>query len=41
LRAAIDKNRGLDHSKVREYWLDRGPCMMITAIAFFLFNFLS
>jgi len=25
LGAAIDKNRGLDHSKVREYWLERGP----------------
>jgi hypothetical protein len=40
LGEAIDKNRGLDHSKVREYWLDRGPRMMITATVFFLFNFL-
>jgi len=37
LGAAVDKNRGLDHSKVREYWLQRGPRLLITALLFFSF----
>ena len=38
LGLAIDKNRGLDHSKVREYWLERGPRMFLTAVLFFAFT---
>jgi len=37
LGAAVDKNMGLDHSKVREYWLDRGPRLAATAVIFFVF----
>lgn len=37
LGAAVDKNRGLDHSKVREYWLQRGPRLLMTALLFFSF----
>ena len=36
LGEAVDKNVGLDHSKVREYWLQRGPRWLITAIVFFV-----
>ena len=35
---ALDKNIGLDHSKVREYWLSRGPRLCMTAIAYFVFT---
>ena len=38
LGEAVDKNVGLDHSKVREYWLQRGPRWLITAIVFFVFT---
>ena len=38
LGEAVDKNRGLDHSKVREYWLQRGPRLLATACAFFVFT---
>ena len=41
LGEALDKNIGLDHSKVREYWLSRGPRMMMTAILYFLFVILA
>lgn len=37
LGAAVDKNRGLDHSKVREYWIQRGPRLLATALLFFSF----
>jgi hypothetical protein len=38
LSNAIDKNRGLDHSKVREYWLDRAPKLFLTAVLFIVFT---
>ena len=38
LGEAVEKNRGLDHSKVREYWLQRGPRLFLTAVAFFIFT---
>jgi hypothetical protein len=49
LGEAVSKNVGLDHSKVRdddvvywylirEYWLQRGPRWLITAIVFFVFT---
>lgn len=41
LGEAVDKNVGLDHSKVREYWLQRGPRWLITAIVFFVFTVVS
>lgn len=37
LGEALDLNVGLDHSKVREYWLTRGPRLFLTAVAFFVF----
>jgi len=37
LGEALDKNIGLDHSKVREYWLSRGPRLCMTAVGYFLF----
>eukprot|EP00277_Geminigera_cryophila_P036413 CAMPEP_0173096504 /NCGR_PEP_ID=MMETSP1102-20130122/32995_1 /TAXON_ID=49646 /ORGANISM="Geminigera sp., Strain Caron Lab Isolate" /LENGTH=259 /DNA_ID=CAMNT_0013987463 /DNA_START=131 /DNA_END=907 /DNA_ORIENTATION=+ len=37
LGEALDKNRGLDHSKVREYWLSRGPRLFLTAVLYFAF----
>jgi len=36
LGEAQDKNVGLDHSKVREYWRTRGPRLFLTAVAFFV-----
>ena len=38
LGEAVDKNLGLDHSKVREYWLQRGPRLLVTATVFFIFT---
>ena len=38
LGEAIEKNRGLGHSKVREYWLERGPRMFVLAILFFVYT---
>mmetsp|Transcript_46794 Transcript_46794/g.73250 ORF Transcript_46794/g.73250 Transcript_46794/m.73250 type:complete len:156 (-) Transcript_46794:338-805(-) len=38
LGEATDKNIGLDHSKVREYWLLRGPRLAWTAVIFFTFS---
>ena len=38
LADAIDKNRGLDHSKVREYWLERAPKLFLTAVLFIVFT---
>mmetsp|Transcript_37514 Transcript_37514/g.88851 ORF Transcript_37514/g.88851 Transcript_37514/m.88851 type:complete len:361 (+) Transcript_37514:97-1179(+) len=38
LGKAIDANRGLDHSKVREYWLQRGPRLLLTAVGYFVFT---
>jgi len=34
------KDLGLDHSKVREYWLKRGPRIFITSIIFVISNYL-
>tara|TARA_B100000795_G_scaffold242835_1_gene206344 strand:+ start:1757 stop:2419 length:663 start_codon:yes stop_codon:yes gene_type:complete len=34
------KDLGLDHSKVREYWLKRGPRIFITSIIFVVINYL-
>ena len=41
LGEAVDKNVGLDHSKVREYWLQRGPRWLFTAVVFFIFTIVS
>lgn len=38
LGEAIEKNRGLGHSKVREYWLERGPRMFVLAVLFFVYT---
>ena len=37
LGEVLEKNKGLDHSKVREYWLARGPRLLITALIYLIF----
>ena len=34
LRVRVDGNLGLSHSKVREYWLYRGPRQLVLALVF-------
>lgn len=34
------KDIGLDHSKVREYWLKRGPRIFLTSLFFISFNYI-
>jgi len=40
LRIINKKDFGLDHSKVREYWLKRGPRLFISSILLLLSNYL-
>ena len=40
LNSINKKDIGLDHSKVREYWLKRGPRIFITSIIFVVTNYL-
>ena len=37
LGEVLEKNKGLDHSKVREYWLARGPRLLLTALIYLIF----
>jgi hypothetical protein len=37
LGEVLEKNKGLDHSKVREYWLARGPRLLLTALIYLVF----
>ncbi len=35
------KDIGLDHSKVREYWLKRGPRILISSFIFIIYNYIG
>ena len=40
LKIINEKDVGLDHSKVREYWLKRGPRILISSIVLLLSNYI-
>tara|TARA_B110000259_G_C14034421_1_gene408523 strand:+ start:275 stop:922 length:648 start_codon:yes stop_codon:yes gene_type:complete len=40
LKIINEKDVGLDHSKVREYWLKRGPRIFISSIVLLLVNYI-
>ena len=40
LKKINEKDIGLDHSKVREYWLKRGPRILISSIVLLLSNYI-
>ena len=40
LKKINEKDFGLDHSKVREYWLKRGPRIFISSLALLLSNYI-
>jgi hypothetical protein len=40
LLVILNKEKGLAHGKVREYWLRRGPRLLITLIAIIIITFL-
>lgn len=40
LKIINEKDVGLDHSKVREYWLKRGPRILISSIILLLSNYI-
>ena len=41
LKEINKKDIGLDHSKVREYWLKRGPRILISSFLFIIYNYIG